>query len=176
MDVNEVANKYFGLSDAYLAAACALAICHNPANDANQMYYGSACMFNARLAVELFLKGMIVLSSSSAKVGSHKLEDLAQTFASLYTKPECRWDVPFTAQVIQVGSDSLAKRNEAIKEVIKNRPLDQVFRYPTNNKGQCWELVDNLDFQWFLALVEKIRTDTNRIKVASGYASIAVTQ
>ncbi|MFA5572777.1 MAG: hypothetical protein WDA42_06695 [Candidatus Bathyarchaeia archaeon] len=165
---SETADKFFGLSEAYFSAAEELARRYAIEHLQEPNYIGSACMFNARLGVELFLKGMIVLRDPSAKVGTHVLEKLAPVFVGLYPESECAWSVPFTVQVIGGTED---ERSTAVEELIKNRPLDQVFRYPTNNAGQPWELVTNFNFSWFVQFLSGIIQDIKRIKVGAGVAA-----
>src|SRR5690554_1552451 len=145
-DSTTTADKFFGLSAAYLSAADKLAK-HNSVELRSEIdYVGSACMFNARLGVELFLKGMIVLRDPSAKVGTHVLERLAPKFREIYPGNEFNWSIPFTVQVVG-GSEQ--ERAEAIRETIRNRPLDQVFLYPTDCKGRAWELLVDFSPSWF---------------------------
>ena len=122
-------------------------------------------MFNARLGVELFLKGMIVLRDPDARTISHVLEKLGPLFASLYPETECQWSIPFRVQVVGGTED---ERQAAVKEAIKRHPLDQVFRYPSDNKGQPWEMVENVSLSWFVGFVEQIRRDMARIRSVIG--------
>lgn len=170
-DSSATAEKFFGLSTAYLCAADKLAKHHNSESLTEIDYIGSACMFNARLGVELFLKGMIVLRDPQAKVGSHVLEQLAQKFIELYPEIKLNWDIPFTAQVIG-GSEQ--ERAEAISKAIRQRPLDQVFRYPTDNKGQAWELLSNFNLSWFDEFLLDICSNMQRLKCAASCHSTNV--
>lgn len=157
----EVAEKFFGLAKAYLMAAEALA---GRVVDADHIpdVMASACMFNARLSVELFLKGMIVQRDPAGKFATHKLEDLGVEFFRLYSGPEFRWKIPFTAQVVG-GTES--ERRDAVKENLKMRPLDQVFRYPLDTKGTPWEMVSGVRDDWFRAFVDDIRSTMDRFEL-----------
>lgn len=70
-------------------------------------------MFNARLGVELFLKGMIMLRDPSAKFNTHALEELAKKFLDLYPEHDFQWNIPFTAQTIG-GTEQ--ERDDAVKK------------------------------------------------------------
>jgi len=165
-DSTTTADKFFGLSAAYLSAADKLAKHNSSELQSDVDYVGSACMFNARLGVELFLKGMIVLRDPNAKVGTHVLEQLSRKFREIYPEKEFNWSVPFTVQIIG-GSEQ--ERAEAIREAIHNRPLDQVFRYPTDNKGRAWELLVNFKPSWFNNFLLDICGDIQRLKHAASY-------
>jgi hypothetical protein len=110
---------------------------------------------------------MIVLREPGAKIlKEHRLEHLSAICHHIYPEPEYSWNVPFTVQVI---GGTQAEREKVIEEAIKRRPLDQVFRYPTDNKGQPWDLVENLDFDWFLRYTVQICSDMDRIKRCSSH-------
>lgn len=171
MSSSPTAEKFFGLSSAYLSAAEALAKNHNSELQSEIDYIGSACMFNARLGVELFLKGMITLRDPNAKVNTHVLERLAKKFLELYSGQEFQWSIPFTAQVIG-GSEQ--ERIEAIQESIRLRPLDQVFRYPADNKGQTWELLVNFNPSWFNQFLLEIVENIDRLKCAASCGAVTM--
>jgi hypothetical protein len=89
---------------------------------------GSACMFNARLAVELFLKAAILRKDMNARL-HHILEELGEEYKAAYPGNDFYWDIPFTVQVI--GYEGVEKE-QIIKNHTKESPLDQALRYPTN--------------------------------------------
>lgn len=167
-DSTTTVDKFFGLSAAYLSASDNLAK-HNSAKLQSEIdFVGSACMFNARLGVELFLKGMIVLRNPNAKVSTHVLEQLGPKFREFYPEKEFNWSVPFIVQIIG-GTEQ--ERAKVISKAVRDRPLDQVFRYPTDNKGCAWELLANFSLSWFKEFLFDICTDIQRIKCVASYDS-----
>lgn len=159
----EAQEQFLALSEAYLQAA-EYVICREIDSDTLPDAIASACMFNSRLAVELFLKGMIVSRSPSEKCNTHVLEKLREIYNRLFPDYDFRWDIPFTVQV--AGGDA-CQRAEAAKLALAVRPLDQVFRYPTDNKGMEWDMVKNVSVHWMKKLLENIRLDMKRIRSAS---------
>jgi hypothetical protein len=159
-NTSETSQTFFALAKAYLLAAESL---NNRArvaelNDHNAV--GSAVMFNARLAVELFLKGAIVLRDPSAKIIGHALEIHRNEYRRLFPEEEYRWNVPFTIQFIG-GTDE--ERAEAQAKNLKERPLDQIFRYPVDNKGQAWDTLQNFSPNQFAEPLQKIAADLTRL-------------
>lgn len=165
-DSHITAYNFFGLSAAYFYAAEHLSKSIDSEVQSEIDFLGSACMFNARLGVELFLKGMILSRNQNAKVGTHTLEKLADSYSTLYPEERFRWNVPF---VVQVVGGTEHERTEAIRKAIITRPLDQVFRYPTDNKGKSWEMVSNFNPAQFNQFVLEIIKNTERIKRELSY-------
>ncbi len=161
-EIISTTESFLGLANAYLKAAELLAA--DISTERIPDFIASACMFNARLSIEQFLKGMIVLRDPAAKFVSHKLEELSIEFHKCFPEPEYVWSIPFTTQVIG-GNDS--ERALAIRENLKARPLDQVFRYPIDNKGKPWAMVENVQTSWFSAFTHDIRKSMNRIRSAA---------
>jgi hypothetical protein len=162
-DIVDTSNLFFEFSNAYLMAASVIVnhVINSP--PINMDVAGSACMFNARLGVELFLKGAIVLKNPSARLTLHHLEYLRNEYRSLYSDPKYHWDVPFTVQFIG-DSESESKREKDLEKHLRERPLDQVFRYPIDNKGRPWERVSGFQQIWFRDFIAQIISDVQRLK------------
>lgn len=157
---SEVAENFFGLAKAYLAAAKALAHAEDSEGTIPE-WMASACMFNARLSVELFLKGMIVLRNPAGKFATHRLNELGQEFTRIYSERGFQWNIPFTVQFIGGSGE---ERAEALRKNLKNRPLDQVFRYPLDNNGKPWEMVASISSRWFLEFTDQIRCEMEQLE------------
>lgn len=121
---------------------------------------GSVVMFNARLAVELFLKGMIVAKRPDAKL-HHVLEELDVAYKNLYPSGDFAWKVPFTVQVI---GGNVNERRDIVSKAVKERPLDQVFRYPVNRIGEPWQIVENFSPERTMSQLEGIGNDFRRLR------------
>jgi len=157
---SETSQRFFALSRAYLLAAKSLNESAHVAGPNDRNAVGSAVMFNARLAVELFLKGAIVVRNPSAKITGHALEIHREEYQQLFPEEQYRWNVPFTVQFIG-GSDE--ERAEAQARTLKERPLDQIFRYPVDNKGQPWDPLQNFTPDHFTEPLRKIADDIGRL-------------
>jgi hypothetical protein len=159
-DNSETSRKFFELSRAYFLAAKVLndRACASESENTNAV--GSAIMFNARLSIELFLKGAIVLRDPSAKITGHALEIHRNNYARLFPEAKFAWIVPFTVQFVG-GSDE--ERAEAQARNLRERPLDQIFRYPVDNKGQPWDTLENFSSAQFAEPLAKIGADISRL-------------
>ena len=160
MNKMSISAKFLEFAGAYLQSASMVndLMAGNPDRTSDAM--GSVVMFNARLAVELFLKGMIVAKRPDTKL-HHGLEKLESTYKELYPGKEFSWNVPFTVQVI--GGKASEQRDIALRAA-KERPLDQVFRYPVSSIGEPWQIVENYSPRDLASLLGQIGMDFVRIK------------
>lgn len=155
----EVVDQYRSLADGYLFVA--IKACEILVADPSQVTYSrcSACYFNARLSVELFLKALIHKQQGSVDV-SHHIEKLRDRVLILYPELTDIWDIPFCTEFL--GFYDLQKAQDRF---LKDYPIDQVLRYPTNKSGSVWSGVMIIEPGTFLQFLTKIQSDI--LKVSS---------
>jgi hypothetical protein len=118
---------------AYLSASKLL--CCNVQELKEKARYADGCVviYTAYHAVELFLKGMILLKNRDAWL-HHDIENLAKDYHKLYPGKEYAWEIPFGIEVLGNTEES---KNQ-IDKLKRELPQDQLYRYPINKKGQSW--------------------------------------
>jgi hypothetical protein len=125
--------QLFEFARAYLSASKLL--CSNVQVLKDKARYSDGCvvLFTAYHAVELFLKGMILLKNCDATL-HHDIENLAKDYQRLYPGKEYSWEVPFGIELLGNTEDE----QKQIDKLKKELPPDQLYRYPINKKRQSW--------------------------------------
>lgn len=153
-------DQYRSLSDGYLFVA--IAACKALVDDSSQVTYSrcSACYYNARHSVELFLKALILKKKGSIdeKDANHHIEKLRDEAYGLYPFLADIWDVPFCTQIL--GCDNTEK---AQKKFFKDYPLDQVLRYPANKSGKVWSGYMKIEPNELSQSLKDIRSKMNQV-------------
>lgn len=90
LDHMDIPARCLNYAAAYLEAAKVLCNHMIAAPEIETYALGSACMFNARLAVELFLKATILRKNKDASL-HHVLEKLGIEYHLLYPESEYSW-------------------------------------------------------------------------------------
>lgn len=121
-----IPEKHLELSKAYLFAAKVVCKKQEKAPESETYEKRCACMFNARLSIELFLKAAILKKDSNIKL-HHVIETLAEKYKQLYPAIKYEWEVPFTVEVL--GVDDKEESDKIANEHLKEYPQDQIFRY-----------------------------------------------
>ncbi len=160
LDALEMPEKFLEYATAYLESA--IVLCDQLIKNPSDVTYarGNACMFNARLAVELFLKASLLKKDPNADL-HHVIERLRHEYARNYTEPRFHWVVPFTAQV--VGGEA-ENNGQIVKEHLKKNPPDQSLRYPMNKNREPWEGSGSFDAASFMRLLQTIKHDMGRLR------------
>ena len=93
---------------------------------------GRVILFLSLHSVELFLKGAILKRSPSVALNTHALRDLQSTYNKLYPEDRFRWKLPFRTEYLGFTA-------QEVKAMLKKEPpLDQMYRYPLDRKGNPW--------------------------------------
>lgn len=125
--------QLFEFARAYLSASKLL--CNNVHELKEDARYADGCVviYTAYHAVELFLKGMILLKEPEAAL-HHDIESLSKDYHRLYRGKEYAWVVPFGLEVVGTTEDAQKQIDKLKKELLP----DQLYRYPINKKRQSW--------------------------------------
>ena len=160
LDVLEMPERFLEYAFAYLDSARVL--CDQLIKNPSEVTYarGNACNFNARLAVELFLKASILKKDPNMDL-HHVIEHLRDVYARQYVEPRFHWDVQFTTRVI--GGEAAANER-IVKEHLKKNPPDQRLRYPMNKRREPWEESGTFDASNFMLVIQAIERDMVRLK------------
>jgi HEPN domain len=163
IDNLSIPERHLNYSEAYLYSSKIL--CENLIRKPEQETYskGCACMFNARLSVELFLKAALLKKDPNIKF-HHVIDKLAILFKQHYPEKEFEWDVPFT--IIVSGVDNDEKKAKMIKRHTNKQPQDQIYRYPIGKNKEPWDGVEQFSASAFISFVNEIENDMNRLKRA----------
>ena len=164
-EVNDlpISESYLEYSDAYLFSA--ITICNALIENPDQLTYtrGCACIFNARLSVELFLKAALIKKNPNNQ-SYHAIEKLGSLYKKNYPEPQYHWDIPFMVEVL--GASSEEEKEQITAEHIKEMPHDQFLRYPTNKSGKPWKVADAFSARGFMEVLNVIQADMQRLKHA----------
>jgi len=151
----EVPDHLRALALTYLDAAERL--CQQLADGswAPNYHKGQVCMSLAFHATELFLKGCIRSASSGKVKNTHSLGELRLTFLSLF--PSVAFELPFGSE--PMPADPVLKEMERESDAT----FDQQLRYPIDKSGSPWGGGRAFAPDLFLAELEKLRGDFERI-------------
>lgn len=153
-------DQYRSLSDGFLFAA--IAACKALVDDSSQVTYSrcSACYYNARHSVELFLKALIIKNQGllDDDDATHHIEKLRDKAYELYPELAAIWDVPFCTKFI--GFNNI---KEAKNRFFKDYPLDQVLRYPANKSGKVWSGYMKIEPNELSQSLKDIRSKMNEV-------------
>ncbi|GGK78002.1 hypothetical protein GCM10007941_30110 [Amphritea balenae] len=157
----DIPERHLKFSEAYLHSARVL--CENlvrlPASETFET--GCACLFNARLAVELFLKAALLKKDPNIRL-HHVIEELRDEYNKHYPESEFFWDIPFTVEIL--GARSQEEKEVMHREHLKSYPQDQVLRYPMNRQREPWEAAAQFSAPAFLINLDTIEADFQRIR------------
>jgi hypothetical protein len=159
---SEVPEQYLDLANAYLDASIFLTTAM--ANSAFEPKYsrGKVVLLLAHHAVELFLKGAILKAEPDKKLLIHSLDSLGQLFHALY--PDVKFETPFRTEYFSLTEEQIA---EAKKQ---ERPLDQLYRYPTGKDGLTWDIAHGFQASLFLSDLQKLQEEFSRLAGRLGFS------
>ena len=160
LEALDVPERFLEYAFAYLESAKILCD-HLVKNPSEETYArGNACSFNARLAVELFLKASILKKDPNLDL-HHVIERLRDEYVRHYTEPRFHWNLQFTTRVI--GGEAAAN-GQIVKEHLKKNPTDQRFRYPVNKQSEPWDGSGTFNASNFISTLQKIEQDMIRLR------------
>jgi len=159
-----LAEQFDAFSAGYLASAGVL--CQRLVDHPEEQSWprAAACMFQMRLAVELFLKSAILQRSGDDTPGTHDLSQLKRRYDELYPASAHRFNVPFTTQM--VGETDPVKAEKTIRQHDRANPMDQRFRYPVDREFEPWPGIDGCDPDTLLPTIRRLRDDLARLRSA----------
>ena len=128
--------------------------------DFNTYSLACSCMFNARLAVELFLKAALIEKRDNIKL-THVIEELRDEYRRVYPDSRYSWDVPFCLEVYGYKEEDIPS---VIKKSVKKHPQDQMLRYPMGRDRKEWGVYSTFSAKEFIVELNKIENDFNRLK------------
>ena len=145
---------------AYAYLDCSILLCSEMSKKSFSATFsrGRVILFLSLHSVELFLKGAILKRSPSAALNTHALRDLQSTYNKLYTEDRFRWELPFKTEYLGFTA------REVKAMLKKERPLDQMYRYPSDSKGNPWRGIIGFEAKDFLSKLENIKEDFGRLE------------
>lgn len=117
---------------------------------------GSAVLYLAQHAIELFLKGAIARIKPDEKF-SHGVESIYQRYKNLYPAKRFHFDLGFTTNYQGFSKKEIQQIRKSVP------PIDQLFRYPFNKEGQPWPGLYAFEANSFCIELAEIRTSFNRL-------------
>jgi hypothetical protein len=150
--------QFADLANAYLDSSILLCSEMSQGSFSTTFSRGRVVLFLSLHSVELFLKGAILKRSSSAALNTHILRDLHSTYSQLYPEDKFRWTIPFRTEYLGFTAQ------EVEKLLKRERPLDQMYRYPSDSKGNPWRGIIGFEAKVFLGKLENIREDLWRLE------------
>jgi hypothetical protein len=162
-----VPEQFSAFSAAYLDSA--IRLCTVLARSTKKATYarGTVVLYLTFHATELFLKGAILKIAPKENVGTtHNIETLNRRYKKLYPEKRYHFHLPFTAEEPDFSSiepDKVKELKIIIKEIEKNNPHDQKYRYPQNKKGKPWHGVHGFEPSSFLRELKQLREQFNDI-------------
>lgn len=153
--------QFLAFSKAYLRAA--RVICRDLIENPDEHTYenGCACMFNARLSVELFLKATLFKANSSTQL-SHDIDALFAQFKAAYVGDAYAWHPPFIVEVL--GASSESEQLDWMKTHKKEYKQDQALRYPRSRDMQLWQHVVAFSATEFQNELNQLASDVARLE------------
>lgn len=152
-----VPQRFFEYAVAYRNAA--LAMCNLMVNDPALRTWPNAnvVLLLAAHSTELFLKGAILSRNPTAKIEHHRLDKLATEYKYLFPESLFEWKIPFRAE-----SDHLS--DTEIQTVLETLPIpSMLYRYPVSKGGKEWNGVFAFEASSFVAVLEQVDQDFQRI-------------
>lgn len=154
-----LSEQFFVYSRAYLDGARAITCDLVKSGAATDFVGGAPAVYLARHALELFLKGALLLANREMG-GIHSLEKLSQAFKSAY--PDYEWEIPFRTQIVGTTGEEAER---ALREHEKIQPGDQFPRYPANRDFQPWPSVAAFNGAHFAVDIHRLQADFERFLV-----------
>lgn len=150
LDVTDIPDELFRLSEAYLAAADNLN--RQLKNGAWPSSYqrGQVVLFLALHAVELHLKGCIKTLQPSYRAG-HSIANLISDLRSL--RPSIEFDPPFGTEPLPIVLEGEPPH------VNWDKVANQVFRYPMDREGEPWEGLFGFSADIFQGSLDQLHGD-----------------
>jgi HEPN domain-containing protein len=150
LDITDVPDELFRLSDAYLGAADNLNRQLNSGSWPSSYQRGQVVLFLALHAIELHLKGCLKTLQPSYKAG-HSIAKLVSDLRNL--QPSIEFDPPF-------GSEPLAIELEGeTSQMNWDKVANQVFRYPMDREGAPWEALFAFSADIFQGSLDQLHCD-----------------
>ncbi len=150
LDITDIPDELFRMSDAYLAAADNLNRQLQSGSWASSYQRGQVVLFLALHALELHLKGCIKTLQPSYNAG-HSIATLVGDLRKLRSSIE--FDPPFGTEPVPIELDG--KPSEMKWDKLAN----QVFRYPMDRGGAPWEGLFGFSADIFQGSLDQLHTD-----------------
>ncbi|NTV15165.1 MAG: hypothetical protein HGA96_14740 [Desulfobulbaceae bacterium] len=159
LDSQTIPDRFFSFSTAYLDSAERL--CKTLIELPLEANYerGAVVLYLTFHATELFLKGAIISQKPNESVKGHDVETLFNRYKKLYKAKRFQFKLHFKAEYPGLEPPEIL---EAKKEM---PPQDQLNRYPTSNEGIEWEGIFSIEPISFLEIINKIKSDFEKIKI-----------
>lgn len=153
------AARFIAYARAYLQASRVM--CKGMTKDSpNSTWpFAAATMFLATHAVELFLKGMILLRDPSQVKKHHELSEFKKSYDQLFPEPELGWDLLFKAKYLGFLEDTdtkLLNGGSYIPSILN--------RYPIDGPGVEWQGTQSFQPKHFLQEIDLTEKTFNRIE------------
>lgn len=139
-----IPDQFFEFSKAYLESASILCGILKRARRKSSYARGSVVLYLTGHAIELFLKGAILLRKPSEKLtNSHDLCALNRRYRKLYPATKHKLVAPFISEDEAdlsgaLGPESAMKLRSHLEEWSKRNPWGQRHRYPRNRELGIW--------------------------------------
>jgi hypothetical protein len=150
LDITDIPDELFRLSDAYLAAADNLNHQLKSGSWSSSYQRGQVVLFLALHSMELHLKGCIKTLEPSYKAG-HSIARLVEDLRKL--RPSIEFEPPFGTEPVPIQIDGESS------DVQWDRAANQVFRYPTDREGVPWKGLFAFSADIFQGSLDQLRCD-----------------
>lgn len=153
-----VPSRFFSYAHAYRNAAYAL--CEKMAlnNESCSWPNASVVLMLASHAVELFLKGAILVRDPAAILDHHRIDELSDEYSKLFPETSFLWQIPFKTEYVGMPE-------EEIDTLKKKTPIPSIlYRYPVDKDGIAWKGLYGFIPPPFVTLLEHMENDFERIQ------------
>ncbi len=154
-------DRFIAYAKAYLQTSRVICEGMTKSSPTSTWPFASVTMFLATHAVELFLKGMILLRDSSQVKKHHELVGFKRIYDQLFPEPELTWDLLFEAEYLGFLEDTdtkLLNGGSYIPSILN--------RYPIDGPGIEWQGTQNFRPKNFLHEIDLMGKTFNRIETA----------
>jgi len=110
-------------------------------------------------AAELFLKGAILSKNPKEKL-NHNIKGYYNRYNSLYPNKRYKFELPFRTEYLGLEPE----RIELVKKKKQQPPPDQLYKYPTDRKGNKWKGAFAFEPIEFVRIIDQLRNDFQRIE------------
>jgi hypothetical protein len=148
--------QYFAYAEAYLDSAQRL--CGVLARSTRKATFerSAVVLYLTHHALELFYKGAILKKAPTEHRPDHDLQKLRKRYRALY--PANRLDIP---AIFVTSYNGLTKQQIAQLQGLEP-PLDQLYRYPEDNKGKPWSALLAFDPLSFSQDLRELRASISK--------------
>ena len=153
-----VPQRFFEYAHAYRNAASALCFKMTSEDAACTWPNAAVVLLLAAHATELFIKGAILCRAPTAIIEHHRIDELRAEYRKHFPEQSFEWEIPFKTEYPDIAEAEL----DALK---KNTPIPSIlYRYPVARGGNEWNGAFGFEPHSFLALLEQVSRDFERIK------------